>query len=250
LRLTLLLVPPVLAIVSFFATYFFDFLDARNRVQVAALPALTLSILILLVGLYVVLFRELGKTADGTDSTLQAVKGALHIVKMGPPKKAQKYIESRLASIEGVRNTSFILDREVDRANDRFYGSVEFQSLEAKLIGWARGNVHWTDVGDQHSIELVRARHTAMSSVGKVGVHKYRLIEHSEPQINFILLTYRNGDEEVLFNWDLRNIPNDPIVLLSKDRDIVDMFAVQFANLYNAAVEDYDAKTTKSSEVI
>ena len=77
--------------------------------------------------------------------------------------------------------------------------------------------------------------------------YQYKLIKQEEPQIGFIILTYRDGTVEVLFNWDFREIPQDPVVLLSRDQEIISMFSAQYKGLWRVAVEDYDNIATKST---
>ena len=73
------------------------------------------------------------------------------------------------------------------------------------------------------------------------------MIKQEEPQVGFIILTYRDGTVEVLFNWDFREIPQDPVVLLSRDQEIISMFSAQYKGLWRVAVEDYDNIATKST---
>jgi hypothetical protein len=82
---------------------------------------------------------------------------------------------------------------------------------------------------------------------GKQPKYKYRVISHNEPQINFfILLEYFEGSKEVLFN-DFRGMGQDPIVLISRDNHIVEMFAIQFNLLWRRASEDHDSQATRST---
>ncbi len=79
--------------------------------------------------------------------------------------------------------------------------------------------------------------------------YKYKLIAHREPQINFILLEYIDGKIEVLFNWDFRGIGKDPTVLLSRDQQITEMFAIQFNHLWRSASSYHDKKPIKSTPI-
>ena len=51
----------------------------------------------------------------------------------------------------------------------------------------------------------------------------------------------------VLKKFYLRDIPQDPVVLLSRDTEILNMFAAQCKGLWRVAVEDYDSRATKST---
>ncbi len=52
---------------------------------------------------------------------------------------------------------------------------------------------------------------------------------------------------EVLFNWDFRDVPLDPVVLLSRDQEILTMFAAQYKGLWRVGVENYDSKAIRST---
>jgi hypothetical protein len=56
-------------------------------------------------------------------------------------------------------------------------------------------------------------------------------------------LEYSDGSREVLFNWDFRGLGQDPIVLLSSDDKIIEMFNIHFNNLWRRASVDQDAST-------
>ncbi len=51
--------------------------------------------------------------------------------------------------------------------------------------------------------------------------------------------------KEVLFNWDFRGLGQDPIVLLSRDDKIVEMFYIHFNNLWESASPDYHTTSEK-----
>ena len=63
--------------------------------------------------------------------------------------------------------------------------------------------------------------------------------------MNFIILEYKDGKKEVLFHWDFRGLGQDPIVLLSRDDKIVEMFYIHFNNLWESASPDYDTTSEK-----
>lgn len=87
---------------------------------------------------------------------------------------------------------------------------------------------------------------SSISNTSK-GHYNYKLITQSEPQIGFILLTYKDGTKEALFNWDFRDIPEDPTVLLSRSPEIFTMFSAQYKGLWRVAVNDYDNNATRST---
>ena len=98
------------------------------------------------------------------------------------------------------------------------------------------------EIGDKHALQRFR---NTFNLTKKSDKYKYRLISHSEPQMNFIILEYKDGKKEVLFNWDFRGLGQDPIVLLSRDDKIVEMFYIHFNNLWESASPDYDTTSEK-----
>jgi hypothetical protein len=240
---------PVLALVGFVATYYIDPLNFGHHAPLAAIPAFLLSIVILLITHNVASFLELEKTSQDSDRIYEAVKDYLHVTKVGSPEKAIQYVVARLPSLQDVRNTSLTIVDEAERVDERLYETDSYVSLSRQVAFWTSRRLRWKDIGDVTALPRMRATAAlALSGSEKTRLHyQYRLIEHREPQINFILLTYPDATAEVLFNWDFRNIGQDPVVLLSRDRDIVEMFAVQFECLWRAASFDHDSTATRST---
>ena len=104
----------------------------------------------------------------------------------------------------------------------------------------------WKDIGDASAIKRFNKINCLVEEKYKAN-YQYKLISQLEPQIGFIILTYKDGTTEVLFNWDFRDIPQDPVVLLSRDQIILDMFAAQYKGLWRVAVVNYDSSATKST---
>ena len=50
-----------------------------------------------------------------------------------------------------------------------------------------------------------------------------------------------------MFNWDFRDIPQDPVVLLSRDQEILNMFAAQYKGLWRVGVVNYDNSAIRST---
>jgi hypothetical protein len=240
---------PVLALISFVAAYYVNPLNFGGREPVAAIPAFLLAIVILLIGHNLSAFREIERASAYSDRIYEAVKDYLHVTKVGSPEAAIEYVLSRLPILQEVRNTAFSLPEEVERADEKLYETSTYQEVGRHVADWASKGHRWKDIGDATAIRRLRGIRelaTRMAGKRKTG-YQFRLLAHIEPQINFILLTYPDGGTEVLFNWDFRNIGQDPTVLLSRDRDIVEMFAVQFEYLWRVASPDHDTTAVKSS---
>ena len=165
---------------------------------------------------------------------------------MGTPKSAWEYIINRLPVLEYVQNTSFNFEDETEQTNERLYDGNSYQQSYSKIAKYVNQGLIWKDIGDSSALERFKKIDELIIEKSK-GHYQYKLITQSEPQIGFIILTYKDGTTEVLFNWDFRDIPQDPVVLLSRDQEILDMFAAQYKGLWRTAVNDYDSKAIKST---
>jgi hypothetical protein len=234
-----LIAGPIAALASFLLAYFTDPLNFGGHNALAAIPAFLLAVVVLLIGQNVAAYRELERAANQSREIYEAVKDYLHVTKVGSPERAMRYITSRLPILQEVRNTSFNIRGQTDRANDMFYDTDLYGDFQSAIVEWSSKGVRWKDIGDGLAVDRFRAIHHAGSGA-KQSRYQYRLIKHNEPQLNFALLTYPDGTAEVMFNWDFRNFGQDPVVLLSRDRDIVEMFTVQFEHLWMRASPDHD----------
>jgi len=196
----------------------------------------------------IVTSREIEKASTDSDRVYEAVKNYLHVTKLGTPKKAWEYIIHRLPILEYVQNTSFNFDRDQsEQSNERLYYAPTYKQSIQKITRQIEQGLTWRDIGDSAAVERFQIINSQIKEEKCLGRYEFRLVGRAEPQINFILLTYKDGTTEALFNWDFRDIPQDPVVLLSRDREIFNMFAVQHKGLWRAAVQDYDSKATKST---
>jgi hypothetical protein len=244
-----LLAGPVLALVSFVAAYYVDPLNFGDRAPLAAIPAFLMAVVILLISHNLAAMQEVERASAYSDRIYEAVKDYLHVTKVGSPEASLHYVLGRLPILREVRNTTFNLPDEIERSDEKFYETAIYKDVSRKVAEWAAKERRWKDVGDTRATERLRTTHaqaTQMAGKRRTG-YQFRLLARDEPQINFILLTYLDGATEVLFNWDFRNIGQDPTVLLSRDRDIVEMFAVQFEPLWRVASPDHDSIAVKSN---
>lgn len=240
------IVSHILSLCSFVLTYFIDPLKYSTQSPLAAIPAFLLSILILLIGHIISIDNEIEKVSIDSERIYETVKNYLSITKMGTPKSAWKYIVDRLPVIEYVQNTSFNYEDEYDISTERLYEAKEYQGSLSTIQRCINKGLRWKDIGDETAVNRFEKIRRSIRSNAK-GNYTYKLISQSEPQIGFILLTYKDGTKEVLFNWDFRDIPQDPVVLLSRDTVIFDMFAAHFKGLCRVAVENYDSIATRST---
>ncbi len=245
-QLVLLLFNSILSIIVFVITYFLDPLKYTSQSTLAAIPAFLLSIIVLIIGQNISTHNEVEKVSEDSELICETVKNYLHVTKMGTPKSAWEYIINRLPVLEYVQNTSFNFEDETEQTNERLYDGNSYQQSYSKIAKYVNQGLIWKDIGDSSALERFKKIDELIIEKSK-GRYQYKLITQSEPQIGFIILTYKDGTTEALFNWDFRDIPQDPVVLLSRDQEILNMFAAQYKGLWRIAVDDYDSKAIKST---
>lgn len=245
-QLFVLIMSPILSLISFVLVYYLDPLNYGEHVSLAAIPAFLLSIVILVIGQIITIHNEVEKVSVDSERIFETVRNYLHVTKIGTPQSAWNYIIERLPILEYVQNTSFNFDNEQEESNERLYANDIYQQSLKSIARYINKGLKWNDIGDASALERFRQIESLSSNSAK-GHYNYKLITQSEPQIGFILLTYKDGIREVLFNWDFRDIPQDPTVLLSRDSEIITMFAAQYKGLWRVAVNDYDSNATRST---
>jgi hypothetical protein len=242
---------PLLSLASFVLVYRFDPLHFADAKPMAAIPAVFLSISILIIMQSI--SAELGshRAAVRSDEICETIRNHMHVVPVGSPEHAFRYISSRVPELREVKNTSFNVLHETERADEKLYNAEIYTQTAKQIATFCSRNLIWKDIGDGVGIPRLRKIHNLCIERAKAKKHgySYKLISHDEPQMNFIILEYMNGDREALFNWDFRGTGQDPRVLLSREPDIVEMFSVQFALLWRHASPDHDIHSTASQPV-
>ena len=241
-----LIISPIISLVAFVLTYFLDPLKYTSQSPLAAIPAFLLSVIILIIGQIITTHNEVEKVSEDTEIIYETVKNYLHITKMGTPKSAWEYIINRLPVLEYVQNTSFNFEDENEQTKERLYNGAQYQQSIGEISKYINKGLTWKDIGDKSTLERFRAINKNVRENCK-GSYQYQFITQSEPQIGFIILTYYDGTVEVMFNWDFRDIPQDPVVLLSRDQELINMFSAQYLGLWRKSVKDYDNNATKST---
>jgi hypothetical protein len=237
---------PILGLGSFVGAWMFD---PEAMKEMSGIPAFLFSMIVLMISQWFVTVRQMQKTAENSDKLHDAIKNYLHVTPVGSPEEALRYIEGRLPAIREVMNTSFNIEEESERSDEKLYQTQVYDNLSKSIAVHCSNRLIWKDIGD--TLALNRFRKTKEKCVetgkGKQLKYKYRVISHNEPQINFILLEYSEGSKEVLFNWDFRGLGQDPTVLISRDNHMVEMFTIQFNLLWRRASEDHDNQATRST---
>ena len=239
---------PAVALIAFVVGYWIDPLSLKETKAVAAF---FFSVLVLMIGQWLVTVTEIQKTANYSDRLYDALKNYLHVTTVGSPEEALRYVQARLPILREVQNTRLNTPEEVERSDEKLYQSSAFDGLLEDIPLYCRKDLIWKDLGDVQALPVFRKLHAqcASSAASKISRYKFKLLSHVEPQINFILLEYRDGAKEVLFNWDFRGAGQDPTVLVSRDRHIVEMFAIQFTMLWRRGSEDHDSQATRSTSM-
>lgn len=237
---------PILSFAAFVAMWR---LDPMSLSQMSGIPAFFLSMIVLMISQWFVTVRQMQLTAQNSDKLHDAIKNYLHVTPVGSPEEALRYIEGRLPAIREVMNTSFNFEEESERSDEKLYQTQVYDDLSKEIAVHCSNRMIWKDIGDSSALSRFRniKEQCVNGEKGKQLKYKYRVISHNEPQINFILLEYSEGSKEVLFNWDFRGMGQDPIVLISRDNHIVEMFTIQFNLLWRRASEDHDSQATKST---
>lgn len=239
---------PSIALIAFVVGYWIDPLSLKEAKGVAAF---FFSVLVLMIGQWLVTVTEIQKTAVYSDRLYDAIKNYLHVTTVGSPEEALRYILGRLPVLREVQNTRLNIAEEAERSNEKLYESSVFEGLLAEIPLHCKKDLIWKDLGDSGALAVFRQLYGQCVGIPptKKSRYKYKLLSHIEPQINFILLEYRNGEKEVLFNWDFRSAGQDPTVLISRDQHIVEMFTIQFNMLWRRATDDHDNQATKSTSI-
>lgn len=239
---------PIIALIAFVVGYWIDPLSLKETKAVAAF---FFSVLVLMIGQWLVTVTEIQKTATYSDRLYDALKNYLHVTTIGSPEEALRYVQGRLPILREVQNTRLNAPEETERSDEKLYASGAFEALLEDIPVYCRKELIWKDLGDTHALKIFRElrAQSAVGAAAKGARYKFKLLSHVEPQINFILLEYRDGAKEVLFNWDFRGMGQDPTVLVSRDRHIVEMFSIQFSMLWRRGTEDHDSQATKSTSI-
>lgn len=239
---------PAIALIAFVVGYWIDPLSLK---ETKAIAAFFFSVLVLMIGQWLVTVTEIQKTAIYSDRLYDAIKNYLHVTTVGSPEEALRYIQSRLPILREVQNTRLNTQEELERSNEKLYESGTFEGLLGEIPVYCKKDLIWKDIGDSQALPVFRQLRSQCAGLqsSRIVRYKYKLLSHVEPQINFILLEYRDGQKEVLFNWDFRGSGQDPTVLISRDRHIVEMFSIQFTLLWRRGAEDHDSQATKSTSM-
>lgn len=70
---------------------------------------------------------------------------------------------------------------------------LHYQQSFAKIAKNVNQGLTWKDIGDKSALERFKKIDSQVSEKHK-GNYQYKLIAQSEPQIGFVILTYKDGN--------------------------------------------------------
>ena len=252
----------ILSIISFALITLLDPLKISATQSLSSIPAFFVSLIIILIGNTITNVLETQRSNENYEKIHDdveehhkkindAVKNHLNVIPIGVPQVALSYVFENLQDINDIENTSFTLEDETDVADIQLYSSNLYNQITDKILEFVSKGGIWRDIGDEYAQKRFTLFENSVNTnfPQKVNNYKYRLLLQSISQINFILLNYKDGKKEVLFNWDFKSAGQTPIVLLSRDYQIINMFSAHFEYLWRAASIDHDSIATKSTSV-
>ena len=235
---------PVISFISFiFLSYYSPYPIGSSE---SIVFSLVVSIFFLVISHMYFMWHQYNNHVEQTEKIENIIKNSIHITPVGSVTKAFEYINSRLPSIIEVQNTSFTTPSSKDNANDKFYKTDIFDKGHKDIPKYAAKGLIWKDIGDnKDAVKQMEERFNTANSINKNHKYSFKKFKNKIPKMNFILIKYRNNDEEILFNWDLRSKNGDPTVYVSRDKEIINMFSIHYYDLWEFADIPHDIKDIK-----
>lgn len=151
-----------------------------------------------------------------------------------------KYVINRLDVIKCVKNTSFNLANDHHIADENFNKTEELFEAPKRISHHVNNGLKWKDIGDGYAQERFRCWADKCKSKFGKGEYEYVIINNRVPYPNFLIITYKDDREEVLFNWDFRSDGYKPRVLISNAPELIFFYNQQFDLLWKNATIDSD----------
>ena len=132
---------PIISLLVFLVSFYIDPLNFGKEQPLATLPAFFLALLVLIINQNINTSKEIQKTNQYSDVIYEAIKDYLHVTPIGNPEKAFDYIISRLPALREVKNTSFNIKNEMERADEKFYDTEVYRKSGEKIAFYStKGN--------------------------------------------------------------------------------------------------------------
>lgn len=220
------------SVVSFIVALKTDPLGLSKYSQNPELPAFFFSIVILMLSDRVAAMLQFAENKEISESIVNMIKNAHSVVAFRTPRDAILYVNNRMSSLLSVESVSLNLDEEFSTTDDYLYRSDEYENYLLLIAKNVENGLIWRDIGDKYAEKKFHHTREHISKKCIKGSFQTRMIPTNMPQITFLILGYRDGTKEALFNWDYLSPGAEPCVLLSRDINVVQMFSYQFANLW------------------
>jgi hypothetical protein len=235
----------------------FDPINLSESHSLASIPAFFISVLILLIANTINNAVESDRNSknftkicdvvhDHHSDIYDTVKTHMNVISIGYPEIAISYIAANIKELREARNTSFTLKDESETANLQLYGTSTYANFLDAVVNFVNEGGIWRDIGDDSAACRFR---TIFNKIANKNNYLYKFLLQEASQINFIILIYKNGRKEVLFNWDFKTTGQEPVVLLSREDQMVNMFSSHFEYLWRASSDDHDNVDTNSTSV-
>lgn len=235
---------PILAFISFIFLSYYSLYPIGSSESIVF--SLGVSIFVLVISHMCFMWLQYNNHVKQTEKIEYIIKNSIHITPVGSVTEAFEYIDSRLDSLIEVRNTSFTTPSSKDNANDKLYKTDTFDKIHKNIPTYASRGLLWKDIGDnKDAINKMEERLYTSNSYNKNHKYSFKKLKNKIPKMNFIIIKYKNNDEEILFNWDLRSKNGDPTVYVSRDKEVINMFSIHYYDLWEFADISHDIKDIK-----
>lgn len=210
-----------------------------------ALTTFLLSIFTLFHDQYTKTQNSLKETVKHSSSMSIDVKNHLRVIRLDKPAKTfDNYVIKRLDVIASIKNTSFNKQDDHYEADENFNETQELLEAPRIISQSIQNGLKWIDIGDDLARPRFKKWHDLFDKVtqsnSKRGYYDSFIVNNQVPYPNFLIITYKDGREEVLFNWDFRLNGTKPNVLVSNEEDLIKFYCSQFELLRKKAVIDSD----------
>jgi hypothetical protein len=204
-----------------------------------------LSIFTLFHDQYSKIEKSLENTKEHSSRMSMDVKNHLRVIRLDKPARTfNDYVIQRLNIIDAVKNTSFNKSDNHHEADENFNESVELKNAPNIISQSIYNGLKWYDIGDDIAKKRFKIWHECCDNASKTssngGYYRSVIVNNRVPYPNFLIITYKDGREEVLFNWDFRLNGIKPNVLVSNEKELIQFYCAQFELLRAKAVPDSD----------
>ena len=149
---------------------------------------------------------------------------------IGDDQNASKYVLTRLKGAEEISNT-FITTLTPERQR-AIFGTDSTELIVSGVIDHLRQGKTWNDIVSSQGLDRVQTISKRIKAEG-IERRNYRacVLNGNCPTLNFIILTFANGNKEVYFGWGFHEEMAVGNVFRSKAPEIVQYFDKYFVAL-------------------